>query len=87
MVYSVLTIEVLKEQLTSKLRDAEVELSINRAKLSQQWASLEQRQFEIAQRESMFANKYGKMDEPAKKQGLLDRLSRHLSKNEHDCEE
>lgn len=77
-------IEVLKDQLTSKLRDAEVELSINRAKLSQQWASLEQRQFEISQRESMFANKYGKMDEPAKKQGLLDRLSRHLSKNDDD---
>lgn len=81
-------IEVLKEQLTSKLRDAEVELSINRAKLSQQWASLEQRQFEIAQRESMFANKYGNLDEPAKKQGLLDRLSRHLSrKTDDDCGE
>ena len=77
-------IEVLKEQLTSKLRDAEVELSINRAKLSQQWATLEQRQYEIAQRESMFANKYGSLDEPAKKQGLLDRLSRHLSRNSED---
>jgi hypothetical protein len=77
-------IEVLKEQLTSKLRDAEVELSINRAKLSQQWASLEQRQFEIAQRESMFANKYGSLDEPAKKQSLLDRLSRHLSRKTDD---
>ena len=81
-------IEVLKEQLTSKLRDAEVELSINRAKLSQQWASLEQRQFEIAQRESMFANKYGSLDEPTKKQGLLDRLSRHLSrKTDNDYDE
>ena len=77
-------IEVLKEQLTSKLRDAEVELSINRAKLSQQWASLEQRQYEIAQREATFASKYGSLNEPAKKQGLLDRLSRHLSRSPLD---
>ncbi len=73
-------IEILKEQLTSKLRDAEVELSINRAKLSQQWASLEQRQYEISQREATFASKYGNLDGPTKKQGLLDRFSRHLSR-------
>ena len=33
-------IEKLKEELTSKLREAEVEISINRAKLSQQKAGI-----------------------------------------------
>ncbi len=80
----------LKTQLTSKLRDAEIELSINRAKLSQQWASLEQRQFEIEQRENNLKNKYSKLSnggETDKKQGMLDRLSRHLSRGSHDIDD
>lgn len=82
-------IEDLKEQLTSKLRDAEVELSINRAKLSQQWASLEQRQFEVEQRENNLNNKYAKFKKgkPDQKQGILDRLSRHLSRSSHDLDD
>ncbi len=74
-------IDQLKAELTSKLRDAEVELSINRAKLSQQWAALEQKQFEITQHESALRSKYGKIEITSRKPGLLDRLSRHLSKN------
>jgi hypothetical protein len=81
-----LEIEELKEQLTSKLRDAEVELSINRAKLSQQWATLEQKQFEISQRESSLQAKYGNLSEATKKAGLLDRLSRHLSRRSDDSQ-
>jgi hypothetical protein len=82
-------IENLKTQLTSKLRDAEVELSINRAKLSQQWATLEQRQFEIEQRENNLKSKYANVSstgETSKKQGMLDRLSRHLSRSSHDID-
>ncbi len=77
-------IEALKEQLTSKLRDAEVELSINRAKLSQQWAALEQKQCEMTQREAALKSKYGNLTEATKKAGLLDRLSRHLTRRNDD---
>lgn len=77
-------IETLKEQLTSKLRDAEVELSINRAKLSQQWAALEQKQAEITQRESSLKSKYGNLTEATKKAGILDRFARHLTRREDD---
>lgn len=79
-----LEIETLKEQLTSKLRDAEVELSINRAKLSQQWAALEQKQCEMTQREAALKSKYGNLTEATKKAGLLDRLSRHLTRRTDD---
>ncbi len=71
----------LKKSLTAKLREAEIELSINRAKLSQQWAALERRQFEINQKESMLKCKYGYVDEDSDvKPRLLDRISRHLSR-------
>lgn len=74
-------IAALKESLTAKLREAEIELSINRAKLSQQWAALERRQFEINQKESMLKCKYGHVDEESDvKPRLLDRISRHLSR-------
>ena len=72
-------IEELREILSSKLRDAEIELSINRAKLSQQWAALEQKQYELSQQEAIMKSKYGEMDEGnRRKSGILDRLSRHL---------
>lgn len=71
-------LESLKEQLTAQLREAEIELSINRAKLSQEWAALEQRETLLAQRESDLKSKYSPKDEEGKA-GLLDRFTRHLS--------
>lgn len=81
-------IDNLKELLSSKLRDAEVELSINRAKLSQQWAALEERQFELEKREAHLESRYGEVDDSTKKKmGILDRLSRHLSRNDGSKEQ
>jgi hypothetical protein len=72
-------IEQLKEQLTAKLREAEIELSINRAKLSKEWAALEQKLAEVAQREAALKSKYCEV-ESSTNNGLLDRISRHLSR-------
>lgn len=71
-------IEQLKEELTGKLREAEVELSINRAKLSQEWANLEQMKSELEQREAALSSKYQTAISSGKP-GLLDRFTRHLS--------
>lgn len=71
-------IENLKEELTSKLRDAEVEFSINRAKLSQLKAELDDRQVELERRAAALEEKYGDSDSEIKS-GFLDRLTRHLS--------
>ncbi|QEG21160.1 prolipoprotein diacylglyceryl transferase [Mariniblastus fucicola] len=75
-------IEVLKEQLTSKLREAEIELSINRAKLSQQRASIEQMQADLERREAALAAKLEQSKKSItaaeKKTGLMDRWKRHL---------
>ena len=73
-------IEELRSQLTEKLREAEVELSINRAKLDQRKAELERRQTELDRREKSLASKYptiGKDGTP-QRMGVLDRLTRHL---------
>jgi hypothetical protein len=72
-------IDRLKEQLTAQLREAEVELSINRAKLCKEWAALEQRATELNQRESVLKSKYSDA-KSANKHGLLDRITRHLSR-------
>lgn len=72
-------IDRLKEQLTAQLREAEVELSINRAKLCKEWATLEQRATELGQRESALKSKYNDA-ESTTKHGLLDRITRHLSR-------
>jgi hypothetical protein len=77
--FSSAEIDELKEQLTAKLREAEVELSINRAKLSKEWAALEQKVAEVTQREAALKSKYYDADTSNKK-GLLDRISRHLSR-------
>lgn len=77
--FSSTEIEELKEQLTAKLREAEIELSINRAKLSKGWAALEQKTAEVAQREAALKSKYHDLDANNKK-GLLDRITRHLSR-------
>ena len=51
------SINNLKEELTSKLRDAEIELSINRAKLSQFKAQLEEKQVELDRRSAALESK------------------------------
>jgi DNA repair exonuclease SbcCD ATPase subunit len=72
-------IENLKEELTSKLRDAEIEFSINRAKLSQLKAELDGKQVELDRRAAALAEKYGDSKSTETKSGFLDRLTRHLS--------
>ena len=71
-------IEELRAQLTEKLREAEVELSINRAKLDQRKAELERQQSELERREKSLANKYSNVNDTPQRMGVLDRLTRHL---------
>ncbi|MEL7497532.1 MAG: hypothetical protein AAFN77_07975 [Planctomycetota bacterium] len=75
-------IEKLKKDLNSKLRDAEVELSINRAKLSQQRAELEQKQAELEQRaadlEARLASHSN--DQGQKRESFMSRFTRHLGR-------
>ena len=74
-------IEVLKEQLKSKLREAEIELSINRAKLSQQRASIENMQADLERREAAVEAKLEqakKTTSSGEKKGIMDRWKRHL---------
>jgi hypothetical protein len=71
-------IEELRSQLTEKLREAEVELSINRAKLDQRKAELERRQTELDRREKSLNSKYANVNGAPQKMGVLDRLTRHL---------
>ncbi len=71
-------IEDLRAQLTEKLREAEVELSINRAKLDQRKAELERRQTELDRREKSLDSKYANVNGAPQKMGVLDRLTRHL---------
>lgn len=77
-------IEQLKRDLNSKLRDAEVELSINRARLSQERAKLEQKQSELDHRtadlEAKLRAKASDNDDPSKKGGFMTRFTRHLGK-------
>ena len=70
----------LRAQLTAKLRDAEIEISINRAKLDQRKAELELRQTELDRREKSLNSKYANVDANGAPQqmGVLDRLTRHL---------
>ena len=72
-------IDNLKEELTSQLRDAEIEFSINRAKLSQLKAELDDKQVELERRASALETKYGGLSLKGRKSGFLDRLARHLS--------
>ncbi len=78
-------IDALRAQLTSKLREAEIELSINRAKLSQQRASIEQMQADLERRETAIEAKLeqvkkngGSASGAEKKRGIMDRWKRHL---------
>lgn len=78
-------IEQLKEDLTTKLREAEIELSINRAKLSQQQAELEEKQVELDRREKQLQKKLEKQaPTPEKSSGMLERMKRHLPFQNND---
>lgn len=75
-------IEKLKKDLNSKLRDAEVELSINRAKVSQERAELEKQQSELEQRAARLESKLAaSQDSEGEKQGgIMSRFTRHLGR-------
>ncbi len=76
-------IEQLKEQLNEKLREAEVELAINRARLSKEWASLEQQKATLVQREADWRSRQTSGDGSSAantKKGILDRFARHMTK-------
>jgi len=74
-------VEELRAKLIKKLREAEVELSINRAKMDQQRAKLERQQLELERREKSLASRYPTVDEDGvpQRMGVLDRLTRHLN--------
>ena len=75
-------IQRLTKEMNLKLRDAEVELSIERAKLSQLEAELESKQVELDRRDLALSQKYGNRDNPNEQQeegSLLDRLKKHLT--------
>lgn len=75
-------IEKLKKDLNSKLRDAEVELSINRAKVSQERAELEKQQSELEQRAARLESKLAASQdcEGEKQGGIMSRFTRHLGR-------
>lgn len=80
-------VDGLKAKLEEKLRKAEVELSINRAKISQQTVQLEQMQADLERREAALEQKLQRQkttssesneSSQAKGSGLMDRWKRHL---------
>ena len=71
-------IEKLKDELNSKLRDAEVELSIARAKLSRERAELDEARTELKQRTQELEAKLAKVGDGTPKGGFISRLGRHL---------
>ena len=77
-------IQKLKEELNAKLRDAEIEISIERAKLSQQQADLEERMVEVERREKSLSRNSSEAQESAK--GMLNRMARHLGMSKQDDE-
>ena len=71
------TVDSLKEQLKAKLREAEMELSINRAKVSQEKAAIERMQADLESREATVEAKLQQIKSGDKK-GLMDRWKRHM---------
>ncbi len=75
-------IDALKDELNEKLREAEIELSIGRAKISQQQAEIASRQVELEHRSEALESKLAAcLNGPARKTGFLDRLTRHLRRD------
>ena len=72
-------IEELKEQLNAKLREAEVELSISRAKIAQQRAELDEEHVELDRRAKMIEEKFAAVAQaPKRRMGLFKWLWHHL---------
>jgi hypothetical protein len=71
-------IEELKERLNAKLREAEVELSISRAKIAQQKAELDVEQVELDRRAKMIEEKFAAVEQAPKRMGLFKWLWHHL---------
>ena len=69
-------VEKLKDELRQKLREAEVELSIRRAKLIQQKADFEEREAQLVRAQRLKNNL--ESDHADKRQGILTRLKRQL---------
>ncbi len=72
-------IEELKERLNAKLRETEIELSIGRAKISQQRALLDEEQVEFDRRAKLIEEKYqALMSAPSRRVGFFKWLWQHL---------
>ena len=76
-------IDKLKSELKSKLREAEVELSIKRARLSQERAAFERNQVELERRSSrleaeLASKTAADRDDDNGSDGIMDRFKRHL---------
>ena len=75
-------IDALKSELNEKLREAEIELSIGRAKISQQQAEIASRHVDLERRSEALESKLAACpDDPSRKMGFLDRLTRHLRRD------
>jgi len=68
----------LKEELREKLRQAEMELSISRAKISRENALLEERKAELDQLAKRLKTEFGSGNQQPQKISMLDRLNRHM---------
>ncbi len=71
-------IERLKAELHEQLREAEVELSISRAKIVQETAQLEEKRHELEKLAAQTIEPSSASPAEGKKPHLLDRLSRHM---------
>ncbi|MDE0938094.1 MAG: hypothetical protein OSA89_19470 [Mariniblastus sp.] len=75
-------IDALKSELNEKLREAEIELSIGRAKISQQQAEIASRHVDLERRNEALESKLAACPAgPSRKMGFLDRLTRHLRRD------
>ncbi|MGY8748575.1 MAG: hypothetical protein ACKVHR_11035 [Pirellulales bacterium] len=75
-------IDALKSKLNEKLREAEIELSIGRAKISQQQAEIASRHVDLERRSETLESKLAACPTgPSRKIGFLDRLTRHLRRD------
>jgi len=75
-------IQRLTEEMNNKLRDAEVELAVERAKLMQLEAELESKQVELERRDLELSQKYGERKSFVQQDqhgSMLDRLKKHLT--------
>lgn len=72
-------IETLKDQLKKAMRDAEIELSMERARMSNERVTLEKRIAELEQREKELTKQANA--EPSHKDGRVSRLRKLLGRN------